>query len=64
MNSPSSTTTPQNNTLLEKEYVATLTPEERVALNVAQTGITNIFRLRNTVGYKKFLEQRNLRQLS
>jgi hypothetical protein len=35
-------------------YVASLTPVEKIALNVAQTNISNIFRLKNTVGYKAF----------
>lgn len=36
-------------------YVASLTPVEKNALNVAQTNISNIFRLQHTVGYKAFV---------
>lgn len=38
-------------------YVASLTPVEKIALNVAQTNISNIFRLKHTVGYKAFLSK-------
>ena len=36
-------------------YVASLTPDEKNALNVAQTNISDIFRLIHTVGYKEFI---------
>jgi len=36
------------------QYITSLTPVEKIALNVAQTNISNIFRLKHTVGYKTF----------
>ena len=41
----------------KEQYVASLTPVEKIALNVAQTNISNIFRLKHTVGYKTFISK-------
>lgn len=42
---------------LVEKYISTLTPVEKIALNVAQTNIANIFRIKNTVGYKTFISK-------
>lgn len=49
---------PEQTDLLVKEYVEQLNAVERIALNVAQTNIHNIFRLPKTAGFKRFLDTR------